>query len=136
MIEPAVRAQILSSTGVTALIGSGNTGRAYDKRLPEGATLPAVTYQQISRDGFPDYDGVTQLARTRVQVDCWHTNGQGAADLAQVVRHVLDGFKGTVASTKILASFLLDEESGFEVETGLHRYRQDFQISYHDVIST
>ncbi len=136
MIEPAVRAQILSSTGVTTLIGSSNSGRAYDKRLPEGATMPAVTFQQVSRAGFPDYDGVTQLAQTRVQIDCWHINGQGAADLAQEVRHVLDGFKGTVASTRILASLLLDEEPDYEVDTGLHRVRQDFQISYHDVIST
>ena len=136
MIEPAVKAQILSSTGVTDLVGSGDSGRVYYQRLPEGATIPAVTYQQISRTGFPDYDGVTQLAQVRVQVDCWHINGQGVADLAQEVRHVLDGFSGTVASTRILAAFLLDEESDYEPETGLHRFRQDYQISYHDVIST
>ena len=45
-IEEAVYAR--TYTGGSALIGT----RCYPQRLPEGVTLPAMTYQRISTDSM------------------------------------------------------------------------------------
>lgn len=133
MIEDAVRARLLAVTGVTDLIGTSNTARAYHLRLPEGATLPAVTYQGISAQRFPDYDGVTALVSRRVQVDCWAVGGESAAELADEVRVALNGFSGTVASVVVNGMFLVDEDTDYEVEAQIHRRRQDYQVAYQEV---
>ena len=135
MIENAIRGRLLDSTGVTALIGSSSSARAYHLRLPEGVTLPAVTYQRISRVGFPDYAGDTDLATRRIQVDSWAGTGESAASLGEEIRKSLDGFRGTVATVAIRGAFLVDEAQEYEVETGLHRLRQDFMVSHSEEVA-
>jgi hypothetical protein len=135
-IEAAIRDLLINTTGVSSLVGSTSAARIYYLRLPEGAVLPAITYQRISRIGVPEYDGPSDLAGRRVQVDSWSTLGSQAATLAGEVRKAFDGFAGTRENTRVLGVFLLDEATGYETETELYRLRQDYLVWSHETPTT
>jgi len=67
-----------------ALVGS----RIYCPRLPENATLPAVSY--FTRGGTADYN-VVHIASPSVQFDCWADN---SIDAREVYRALFDALQG------------------------------------------
>lgn len=74
--------------GLSALIGT----RFYPGALPQNATLPAVTYRQISG---PDTAGTTGVSHPRYQFDCW---GSTYIDASNVADQVEAAFRDHVAA--------------------------------------
>ena len=111
--------------------------RIYPNLLPQGCTMPAITYQQIS--GGRDYvmGGVTGVAEPTYQVTCWAATYAGARELAQEVRGLLNTYSGTVSKTVVQLILLYDEGDipQFPPETKeLVKYgkRLDFQIWFEE----
>ena len=68
--------------------------RLFCPRLPEGATLPAVSY--LTRGGFADPE-VPNIVSPSVQFDCWAkpTNtGEGSENAREVYRALYDALQG------------------------------------------
>ncbi|HEX7119397.1 MAG TPA: DUF3168 domain-containing protein [Longimicrobiales bacterium] len=100
--------------------------RIFPLVLPQDATFPAVTYQQISsvRTHAMGQDGA--IIRVRVQINSWGRSYAEARTLAGEVETQLSRFKGTVGGTRVLDVLLDNEIETYESETQARRVIQDF----------
>lgn len=73
--------------------------RLYPVDFPQAPEYPAALYMVPSRAHFMHMDGVTQLARARVQVDTFAETYDEAVALADTIRARLNGWKGVVDVT-------------------------------------
>jgi hypothetical protein len=129
MIETALRAQLLATPAVTALVGQ----RIYALILPQkpqggAGWVPAVTYQRIAAIRENALDGATGLVGVRFQVDSWALTYAEVKDLAAAVRGALNGFAGAVGGENVQGSFLLADTDRYESEVELFRVSQDFRV--------
>lgn len=131
VLEEGVRAELVAYGGLTALIGT----RVYHLFIPQGATLPCVTYQRIStpRELTHQSVGATgDLAHPRFQFDAWATTAASSKAIIDQVRAALHGQTGAIGTganiVTIRAALVDGEESGYNPETRLHRSRSDFII--------
>ncbi len=112
MIEQTLRSYLLAQPAIAALIGE----RVYPLVLPQGAALPAITYQRISSVRESSHEGPSGLAHPRFQLNCWSGTYAGARAMADAVRP-------SVNATRSLgqATFLVDDHDDYDPETGLYR---------------
>jgi hypothetical protein len=125
-------ATVNTYTAVTTIVGT----RIYSEPLPQAATLPALSWGQVSSVRVRALnDGPTGKARTRISFSCWATTAKGAHALADALRQSMDGFQGWWRDT-FVGSVTLDNEFGlFEGEAGvpnvgIYRVVQDYIISH------
>jgi hypothetical protein len=118
--------------GLTALVST----RVYAFKLPQGATLPAVTFQRISsaRSLTHDTSGAgNDLARPRFQIDAWATTYSSAKAISDQIRAALNGKRGTIATgVSINAALVEDERPAFEPETNIYQISCDYFIWHAD----
>jgi len=90
--------------------------RVHPLTLPQGAVLPAVTYQLVGGEGplhshsdAHGGEGPTRptFQRSRVQLGCWGDSARAAEVLAMEVESAVDGFTGSWGDVWI-ASALVD----------------------------
>jgi hypothetical protein len=90
--------------------------RVYPLTLPQGALLPAVTYQLVGGEGPLHSHGDAQggvgptrpkFQRSRIQLGCWADSARAAEVLAAEVDAAVDGFSGSWGDVPI-ASALVD----------------------------
>ena len=79
--EPLVRALLLDDDAVSTAVGGS---RIYPMIRPQGSTLPAITYQRVSRSRVDPFnrsdplDADERVQNARLQIDCWAaTYGDG-----------------------------------------------------------
>jgi hypothetical protein len=76
---------------VNAIVGT----RIYPVDLPQGATIPAITYQLISDAPSSQPHGEkSALPFPRYQVNCWDVTDAGAIALKAAVKTALENKKG------------------------------------------
>lgn len=95
MIETSLRSYLLAQTSITSLVGQ----RIYPMRLPQGATLPAITYQVVFGTSTYSHDGDEDLGRRRFQLDCWASTYADSMNVAEAVRAAINGHDGPMGST-------------------------------------
>jgi len=135
-IETALFAIITGDATIESLIAS----RVYPNVVPQGAAMPAITYQQISGPRDHVMDGPSGLVGARFQLNCWSGDYAQARQLAEAVRKELNGYSGTVNTRQISAILLEDEGDMPQVRPGtdeLMRYgkRMDFIIWFKEPTS-
>lgn len=88
--EEAIRAHALGDSAITALIDQ----RWYIIDLPQGASVPAVTMQQIS--GVPEHNhsGHSGQENSRWQFTVWSSCYQKASRLSWAIERRFDAFRG------------------------------------------
>ena len=126
-MEAAVRAILIADETVLGLVSS----RIYPMKLPQGPTMPAITYSRISGPRIETMAGPSGMAFPRVQVDSWASTYAGVKALADAVRKALDGYRGTIVSIRV-GGIIMDGELDL-YEPGVEEYRvtQDY-IVWHD----
>ena len=119
--EGAIRAAILASAPVTALVGT----RVYPMMLPQAPTFPAIVYQRISTvpDMLVEGPG---FAPIRIQLSMWATTFGGARTLADAVVTALHGYHGGELRLSRLINLLDD----YEPDTKLFRVIADFRVHH------
>ena len=133
-IEYAIRTKLVGAAAVTAIVGT----RIHAIKLPQNATMPAITYQVVS--DIPEYDmeGDAGVSTMRLQVECHDRERQGydayngARVLGAAVRAALSGFKGTIGSDTIQSLFLINTRSLHDDGSGIFRAQMDYSIGYPD----
>lgn len=90
--RPALRALVLSDSGVTAIAGQ----RMFPLRAPQGVTQPCIIYQRIS--SVPDHhlEGPVSVIEVRFQIAAWAQGMDTAVALSNAIKSKIDGFAGTV----------------------------------------
>ena len=89
-----IRAYLAANAGVLALVGA----RVYCPRLPENATLPAISL--FTRGGVPN-PHIETLQHPSVQIDCWADN---PIDAREVYRAVFDCLQGLQDATQVIGA--------------------------------
>jgi hypothetical protein len=119
--EGAIRAAILASAPVTALVGT----RVYPMMLPQAPTFPAIVYQRISTvpDMLVEGPG---FAPIRIQLSMWASTFDGARTLADAVVTALHGYHGGELRLSRLINLLDD----YEPDTKLFRVIADFRVHH------
>jgi hypothetical protein len=95
-IEAGLVYKLTTTAGLTALIST----RTYLERIPQGATLPCLTYQRISTPRLLAHDtsGSAGTAHPRFQFDAWATTYSSAKAITDALRAALNGFSGTITN--------------------------------------
>ena len=115
MIEQAIYSILTNDATVSGLVSS----RVYPNKVPQGVSLPAVTYQQISGRREHTMAESIGMVESRFQINCWDDSYSGTRTLSNAVRNVLDSItSGTYSSTFIYTAFLDNEGDMPEVAEG------------------
>lgn len=107
------------------------SNRIYSAPLPEGVTLPALTYFRIN--GAPTYShgGSSNLVSPRYQIDAWALTAASRSAVSAEVVAALSGTKGLFGDKTAQASFANDPGSDFyEADTQRYQRMMEFEI-YH-----
>lgn len=130
-LEQALQSYLSGYSGLTALIST----RVYLMAIPQGSTLPCLTYQRIStpRELTMQSSGATgDLAHPRFQFDAWATTYASAKAIIDQVRAALNGKTGSIGTSPyaltIRAALVEDERPSFDPNTNLYRCQSDFII--------
>jgi hypothetical protein len=87
VIEANIYSVLAADPGIAALAGT----RIYPIELPEGPTLPALTYKMIYGLPKPTFS-TSGMKRSRVQIDSRGSSYGDAVTLRQAVIVALDGY--------------------------------------------
>lgn len=124
MIDEEMRTYLLSIPGIVAEI----VARIYPAPLPQGTTLPAMTYQLISDPQSYSNGNDTCYHVARYQLDCWSDSHQEAVRVDGVTRQALSGHSGQWGAHDIGFVKRATGSAHFEPETQLRRVRSDYMI--------
>lgn len=102
--------------------------RVYPLSLPQNAVLPAVVVQRVS--GLPDYthDGDSGLEPGRFQFTSWAESYAAAKATALSVKAALSGYKGSMGTVTVGASFIANELDLNDPDSNLRRVIVDARI--------
>lgn len=133
-IEKSVYVLLSDDACVIEAAGS----RIYPMVVPQGASLPAITYQILSTVGISVMAGPTNLKERRLQINCWAETYAAAEALAHKIGRALNGYRDTAEDVKIWGIELIDEGdvlADHKSAQVLRRYgrRLDFRIHYREL---
>ncbi len=131
VLEYGIGSYLSTFAGLVPLIGD----RVYPLRIPQGATLPCLTYQRISTPRILTHDssGSTgDLSNPRFQFDAWGNTALQVKAITDQVRAALHGKVGSIGTAPnnytIRAALAEDESTEYIPEARLHRSRSDYFI--------
>lgn len=108
------------------------SSRIYPMRLPQGVTLPAITYLKVSGVRKHSLTGPAGSASPRMQVSCWGATYGAAKNLASLVRIAIDGYRGTMGAIEVGAILLLNEMDLIDPEPGFYQVILDFEVIHRE----
>ena len=124
MLEKGLVAYLENHAGLNALIA----GRVYPLRLKQNATLPAVVYQRITTAPTYSQEGDSHLDEIQMQFACWGSTLLTVKQIAEELRVALSGFAGTMGTETVGGSFLINQHSDDDPDTGLSREIVEFSM--------
>lgn len=125
MIDEGLRAFLLGFPGVAAEVAA----RISPDPLPQGETLPAVTYLDVSNVGSYSNVGPDCVTRARYQLSHWATTKEEADRVERATRAVMDGYRGGWSGgVRVQGVFGRMTRSLFEPDTKLWRVISDYLI--------
>jgi hypothetical protein len=124
---------LLADGGISAAVDD----RVYPRRLPEGATLPAISWFRVSTQRiytYDPYEATDAWATARVQFNCWSRSEEEADRVGEAVLLCLSGYGSTLGGELIGSSFAVNDLDLYDSEVEIFRRVLDFYISYEDSI--
>lgn len=119
--------RLTTDSTLTAMLST----RVYPYKLPQSPTVPAVTYQIISR--VPT-ESNTQIFETRVQLDCWATIYDDAHTLANLVQKSLRFYRKTDGNgNRILSIYDANQGDGYDDDQEIWRVIVDVIATVYEV---
>lgn len=117
MLEEALFSYLTGYAGLSALIGT----RLYPVQFPQGVTLPAMTYQQVSSPEVYSHDGYSGLRSPRFQFTCRGSTYLEAKQVAAQLKAALRGYAGLMAgSVNVRGARIENEIDQIEPELGIY----------------
>lgn len=103
--------------------------RVYPQKLPQSPTLPAATYQIVSR--VPT-EANTELFDCRVQIDCWAGTYAGASTLAAAVLAALRFYRKSDGGNTLLSVYDSNYIDDYDDDREIYRVIVDVIAIYHE----
>jgi hypothetical protein len=129
-IDTALYTRLSGFAGLAALVAT----RIYPAPVPQNATYPLITYQQISGIRAYVYSNQSGWVRARFQVDCYAASSTGARALAEQVRLALSIYRGTSDTIVIDLIQLENEIKFYEDDVDLHHVIHDYIVDYREAL--
>lgn len=111
---------------LAALVGT----RIYPLSLPQGATLPALTYQGISTVPEASGDNRPTSDTTRLQIDSWGASYEAVREVAAALRAALDGYTEELSGGTVASMRFANEHEEMDPERRWYRVTQDYLITW------
>ena len=92
MLEDAIYTMLNGDATLTTFVND----RIYAGKAPQGAALPLLVFRRVSADRQPHQAGVGNFVEAFMEFNCWATTNREAAQIAERVRKICDGFRGQV----------------------------------------
>lgn len=128
-IDKALPHFVRTDTTIQSLLSD----RVYPLKLPPGATLPAITFQEISLAGDQPHNEKLQLPRKRYQFTVYAGLIEDAVPLTIALKARLDGYRGNMGTgtyiTIVDGVLLKDARMTDDPLTGLFVRQQDYLIT-------
>ena len=102
--------------------------RIYPLRIPQGASLPAVTYFVVSGGPMQTKDGAVSDNFDSFQVSCFATSYSTIQSIYSAVKSALERYSGTAASTTIHTITYMGHVDLYEEDAGVYHRAIDFRI--------
>jgi len=135
-IESALYAILVADETIAGLVST----RVYPLMIPQPASVPAITYEQLS--GWREHTMTDRIAMASpvFRVTSWATTYSGCDALAKAVRTVLNTASGTEGNITVQVIFLINETDVIERVPGvrgLRRFgrRQDYKIWFNEILN-
>lgn len=119
-------------TALYQLLTNGGIARVYPPPVPDNPTYPLVTYQQISDPRTYVMEGPDGFVFARFQFNCWALTSSAARFVAESLRIILSGYRGSSDDINIQAAFLLGGPKDYDNEAKAHRVVQDYRVIFKD----
>jgi len=117
---------IKSKSEVTDIVGN----RIWYDKLPEDATLPAITFSRISDPHKYTQSGDSGHRNPRVQFSCWAETDQAAEDLGETLSGVMTAFVGAFGSINIQSSMIENKVDMHDPATKRYFVPVDIKFRY------
>jgi hypothetical protein len=88
--------------------------RIFPNEVPQGQSMPAISYEQASGDREHTMAGPIGMVNASYVLSCWSETYSGARTLADYVRIALDGYDSTVGSQELYVIFLESESDNLQ----------------------
>jgi len=127
VIEEGIAAYLVATGTVHAVVAD----RIYHMRIPQGATIPCITYQRISTPRILTHDssGATgDLTNPRFQFDAWAVTIKSAKSITDILRAALHGRTAATGGVTVRAILADAEEPEWDPGIELYRSRSDYII--------
>lgn len=132
-IASTVRTILVNDATVSALVST----RIYSDILPQGATLPAVTYTVVTAVPNETLTAISNISTARIQVDCHDDTRADANTLADGVRLALELHNHTLTGSQYVNGIHmvsgpqdLFDESAAGTDERRFISSMDFRVSY------
>ena len=102
--------------------------RIYPLRIPQGHTLPAITYFKIGGGPLNDKDGPAEDDFDMMQVSLFATSYTTIESLYDAVRGALERYTGTQDTTEIHTITYLSHTDMYEEDAEVYHRAMDFKI--------
>lgn len=128
MIEQALLTALAADAPLTALVGT----RIYPVTAPQGTAAAYVTYEKVTGNPYHDHGGSGNLRWARISYMCHAPTYSQAKAVADAIRDVLDGYRGTLDDVSI-GSILSEEDAdiGLDDVTRMQLVAVDFMVQYY-----
>lgn len=133
-IRPGLFSLLAADSAVSALVTASGISRIFPIKLPQGTKLASVVFTRISGDGDYTMQGPSGYTRPRYQIGCWAPTADAAAQLANAVKDVLDGFKGAIGtganSIVVQGIFVAGEREQYDDVVQMYGVIRDYFIHH------
>lgn len=127
-LHTAIFGYLAASADFHAVAGD----RIYPVRLPQLPTMPCVSYSIMS-DPRHCLDGAT-YQHSRIQFNCWAETYLQVKSVAETIKALLNGFRGTMNSEeKIDSCLVISELDQFESNVDIFQEILEFSIWHKSV---
>lgn len=112
--EAVLRNALVTTTATSSVVSA----KVYPIVAPAAATLPFVTYRRAGIRRQQTLTGPMGVPQVTVELDVYASTYEGARDLADRCRSVLDGYGGTFDNTEVKHVSLENEIDDFVTLAG------------------
>ena len=110
---------LTNDVGVSGFVGA----RVYPMDLPQNATLPAITYTEVSNVPLNNLSGENVTQNSRYQFDCFASTFDSAEALGVLLKTAME-------SATLYTSIRLSRVPLYDDESEQYRLVQDFSVWY------
>lgn len=127
-LAAAIKSRLDGFAGLRAYVQNRN----FAIRYPQGETLPATTFEQLSEFAVHAMSSDAAVKEARIRINSWAPDFSKCREVDEQVRQALSRFRGTSGTTVVqdILEITVNDIYHAEVGHGVHQRARDFRVFY------